>query len=149
MSGNLRGYVVRNHHPVANAAVTIIEGAGPHIDLAPLTDGDGWFALDDLHAGHWRLRAQAPDGATGEASVDIWDDSLSEVTIPLGAVNEPVPDIWQEPDSGEPDIWREPDSGEPDIWREPDSGEPDIWREPDNGGGQMATEQLREMGGPA
>lgn len=117
MSGNLCGYVVRDQQPVADAAITIVEGPGRHVDLAPLSDADGWFALDDLPAGRWRLRARGPDGASGEASVDIWDDSLSEVTIALGEASEPRPDIWREPDGGEPlpDLWREPDGGEPGL----------------------------------
>jgi len=104
VSGNLCGYVVRRERPVADAAITIIDGPGGHVDVAPLTDGDGWFALDDLPAGRWRLRAYGPDGATGEATVDIWDYSLSEVTIMLSESDQRHPDIWREPAGAEPDL---------------------------------------------
>ena len=113
MSGNLCGYVVRGERPVADAAITIIDGPGGHVDVAPLTDADGWFALDDLPAGRWRLRAYGPDGASGEAIVDIWDYSLSEVTITLSETDQPHPDIWREPDGAEPDLqsFERPGSG--------------------------------------
>lgn len=93
MSGNLSGYVVRGQQPVTDATVTIVDGPGSHIDIAPVSDEDGWFVLDDLAPGRWRLRAQGPDGSTGEAQVDIWDDTLSEVTIYLDRGGEPQPDL--------------------------------------------------------
>lgn len=83
MSGNICGYVVREGRAVTDAAVTVIAGPGGHIDLAPVTDEDGWFALDGLPAGRWRLGALSPDGNVGAAEVDVWDDSLSDVTIEL------------------------------------------------------------------
>lgn len=104
MSGNVCGYVVRGEIPIANAAITIVEGPASHVDLSPLTDVDGWFALDDLHAGRWSLQAHGPDGATGEADVDVWDDSLSDVTITLDDANPPRADIWPEPDRANPDF---------------------------------------------
>lgn len=85
MRGNLCGYVVRDDMPIPDASITIVHGPGSHADIAPVSDADGWFALDDLTPGQWRLRADAPDGSKGEASVDVWENSLSEVTIPLGA----------------------------------------------------------------
>jgi hypothetical protein len=97
VTGNLNGYVVRRERPEVDAVVTVVDGPGMHIDLAPMSDADGWFALDDLAAGHWRLRANASDGAIGEAGVDVWDNSLSEVTIELREETEPVPDIFREP----------------------------------------------------
>lgn len=103
MSGNLSGYVVRGQQAVADATVTIIDGPGGHMDIAPVSDEDGWFALDDLPSGRWRLRARDPEGSTGEASVDIWDDSLSEVTIHLGKSGGPQPDAWREADTEAPD----------------------------------------------
>ncbi len=106
MSGNVCGYVVRGEQPVADAAITVVQGPGDHVDLSPLTDNDGWFALDDLQAGRWQLRAYAPDGSAGEAAVDIWDDSLSEVTISVADAQYPTPT------NGRPDVWREPD---PDL----------------------------------
>lgn len=84
MSGNLCGYVVRNGTPVPDAAISVVEGPGQYPDLAPLSDASGWFALDRLQPGLWRVSALAPDGGSGEASFEIWDNSLSEVTIELG-----------------------------------------------------------------
>lgn len=84
MVGTLCGYVVRGGRTVVDAAVTVEEGQGQHADMAPLSDSDGWFALDNLVPGRWRLRATAPDGGVGEASVDIWDQTLSEMTIEVG-----------------------------------------------------------------
>ena len=85
MRGNLCGYVVRDDTPIPDASITIVHGPGSHADIAPVSDADGWFALDDLTPGQWRLRANAPDGSSGEANVDVWANSLSEVTIPLAA----------------------------------------------------------------
>lgn len=113
MSGNVCGYVVRNESPVADAAVTIVEGPSGHIDLSPVSDADGWFALDDLAAGRWVLRALAPDGGTGEADVVVWDDSLSDVTLVLG-----------EPSPGEPEARPETEHGEQAV--EPDAGSDDV-----------------------
>ena len=75
--------MVRGHQPVADAAITIVEGPGSHPDIAPISDADGWFALDNLPAGRWQLRARGADGTSAVSSVEIWDDSLSEVTIDL------------------------------------------------------------------
>lgn len=87
MRGNLCGYVVRDDRPIPDASITIVHGPGSHADIAPVSDADGWFALDDLTPGQWRLRANAPDGSKGEASVDVWENSLSEVTIPLASAS--------------------------------------------------------------
>jgi len=91
VKGNLSGYVVRGETPVADATITIVRGQGSHPDVAPLSDADGWFALDALDPGLWRLRADAPDGSSGEADVDVWPDSLSELTISLDPVKTTVP----------------------------------------------------------
>ncbi len=99
MSGNLCGYVVRGSRPVADVTITVLEGPGSHPDLAPITDSDGWFCLDNLRRGRWRLRAHAPDAATADATAQVWDDSLSEVTIHLpNGGTEPVPEPAPEPD---------------------------------------------------
>lgn len=83
MSGDLCGYVVRDSRPVADATVGILGGPAAHPDLALVTDSDGWFCLDGLTAGRWRLQAHAPDGSSAEATVRVWDDSLSETTLSL------------------------------------------------------------------
>lgn len=90
MNGNVCGYVVRDGRGVAEATVTVVDGPGEHVDLAPLTDQDGWFALDGLAAGRWRLVATGGDGSVGWNDVDVFDDSLNEVTIELGDPEPPV-----------------------------------------------------------
>lgn len=98
MSGNLCGYVVRGSRPVADVTITVLEGPGPHPDLAPVTDGHGWFCLDNVRQGRWRLRAHAPDASTADATAHVWDDSLSEVTIHLAeGGTEPLPEPTPEP----------------------------------------------------
>ncbi len=92
MSGNVCGYVVRDGQAVTDATVTVVTGPGEHVDLAPLTDRDGWFALDGLVAGRWRLAATGPDGSVGRSDVDVFDDSLSEVTIEL--TGDPPIQLW-------------------------------------------------------
>lgn len=84
MTGHVRGYVVRAASAVHGATVLVVAGPGAHVDLAPITDQDGSFALDDVAAGLWDLRADGPDGGSGLASVRVWDRSLSDVTIELG-----------------------------------------------------------------
>lgn len=93
MNGSLSGYVVADDRAVVGAAVTIVSGPGRAPDVAPVSDTDGWFTLDDLAVGRWRLQAHAPDGTIGVASVDVWADSLSEVTIVMGQRDEPGADI--------------------------------------------------------
>ncbi len=86
MPGSVRGRVVRadNGKPVRDATITIIRGAGPAPDIAPLTDRGGWFALDGLPAGDWVFRAVGPGGEPGEATVEVFPDSLAEVIIKVG-----------------------------------------------------------------
>ncbi|MGD9754460.1 MAG: carboxypeptidase-like regulatory domain-containing protein [Acidimicrobiia bacterium] len=94
MAGSLSGYVVRAERAEASATVTIVDGPGSFIDLALVTDADGWFSLDDLAAGSWTLRATATDGATSQATVELWDNSLSEMTIDVAGATSQSPDIW-------------------------------------------------------
>jgi uncharacterized GH25 family protein len=81
--GRIRGRVVRadTGAPVADAAITIVRGPGPAPDIAPLTDSNGNFALDDLPAGDWQLRAQTSRGEIGDEVVTVFDNSLADVTI--------------------------------------------------------------------
>ena len=98
MSGTLCGYVVRGPRSIADATITVLEGPGPYPDLAPVTDSDGWFCLDNLRSGRWRLRAHAPDASTAEATTQVWDGSLSEVTFNLTPGPMPVPVPVPEPE---------------------------------------------------
>lgn len=83
MLGSLCGCVVRaeDESPIGGATVTIVSGAGPAPDIAPLTNSAGWFALDALPAGVWVLRALGPGRETGQATVSVFDYALTDVTI--------------------------------------------------------------------
>lgn len=85
MIGRLIGRVVYadDGRPVANATVTILRGAGPAPDIAPMTDRNGSFALDDLPAGSWLLRAIGPGGEAGLAQVSVRPGSITDVVIKL------------------------------------------------------------------
>jgi len=86
-TGSLRGRVVHisTGKPVADAAISVVHGAGPVPDIAPLTDSSGWFALDGLPAGDWLLRALGPSGETGEATVCVSAGRVAEMVIKTGA----------------------------------------------------------------
>lgn len=86
MPGSVRGRVVRadNGKPIRDATITVVRGAGPAPDIAPLTDRGGWFALDGLPAGDWVLRALSPGGETGEVTVRVSPDSVAETIINVG-----------------------------------------------------------------
>lgn len=90
MKGSLSGYVLRGDDPVVDAAISVVVGVGSYPDIAPVTDSNGWFALDELDPGRWRLRASAPDGATGEADAEVWANSMSEVTIAFDGALKPA-----------------------------------------------------------
>ncbi|MBI2823951.1 MAG: carboxypeptidase regulatory-like domain-containing protein [Planctomycetia bacterium] len=82
--GSIRGRVVgAGGSPIGDATLTVVAGAGQFADIAPVTDQDGWFALDNLPVGRWRLRAMEPGGATGEAAVEVFENALSEMTIEI------------------------------------------------------------------
>jgi hypothetical protein len=83
--GSIRGQVVSagGGSPIGDATITVVAGAGQFADIAPMTDQNGWFALDNLPVGRWRLRAMEPGGATGEAAVEVFENALSELTIEI------------------------------------------------------------------
>jgi hypothetical protein len=83
MQGSIRGRVVRttNGEPVADAAITVVRGAGAAPDLAPLSDGAGGFVLGGLPAGEWRLAALGPGGESGEATARVVGGGVAEVEI--------------------------------------------------------------------
>lgn len=85
MIGRLIGRVVYadDGRPVANATVTILRGAGPAPDIAPTTDRNGSFALDDLPAGSWLLRAIGPGGEAGLVQVSVRPGSIADAVIKL------------------------------------------------------------------
>ena len=81
--GSVSGQVVlaSSDEPVGEATISVIHGAGPAPDLAPVTDSDGSFSLGNLPPGDWRLRACGPAGETGEAQVHVGADTVSTVLI--------------------------------------------------------------------
>jgi Carboxypeptidase regulatory-like domain len=83
MRGRVRGRVVRadSGEPIADAAITVVRGAGPAPDIAPMTDSAGGFALDELPAGDWLLRAHAPGGETGEATARVAGGFVTDIVI--------------------------------------------------------------------
>lgn len=85
MKGRLIGHVIYadDGSPAADATVTILRGAGPVPDIAPITASDGSFALDDLPAGSWLLRAVGPGGETGLVQVSVRPGSITDVVIKI------------------------------------------------------------------
>lgn len=81
--GSVDGHVIRaaTGEPVEDAAITVIRGAGAAPDIAPLTDEQGRFRLDSLPTGDWTLRALAPGGATGDATVRVLPGRIVGLTI--------------------------------------------------------------------
>ncbi len=91
--GSVRGRVVRasDGEPFGEATIMVVSGPGAAPDVAPLTDREGWFVLDDLSPGDWRLRAVGPNGETGDATAHVSAGALNEVTIALGRVRRREP----------------------------------------------------------
>ena len=88
MPGAVRGRVVGLYdgRAVRGATITVVSGEGNEPDIAPGTDDEGWFALDGLGEGEWLLRALGPGGETGTATVHVFNNSLTEVTIEVGGL---------------------------------------------------------------
>ena len=83
VTGSVRGRVVRREtgEPVAEAALTVVQSAGPTPDIAPLTNYAGEFILDGLPQGAWRFRATDQTGGHGEAAVIVRAGGVAEVLI--------------------------------------------------------------------
>jgi hypothetical protein len=83
--GSVRGRVQRaeDAQPVADATISIIRGAGPAPDIAPITNQQGRFSLDGLPPGEWHLGALGPGGETGQATVRVSPGAVSNVVIEL------------------------------------------------------------------
>jgi uncharacterized GH25 family protein len=96
LPGSVHGRVVRadSGEAVEDAMITVVRGAGPAPDMAPVTDAAGRFVFNGLPPGDWVLRALSPTGEIGEASVRVSSDSAAEVTIRI-VPHEPwaVPEI--------------------------------------------------------
>jgi hypothetical protein len=84
MSGSVRGQVITDDGaPVAGATVLIGTGPGPAPDIAPISDSAGSFVLDGLAEGTYVLRAFGPGAQTGETSVSIYPERVTNVEIVL------------------------------------------------------------------
>lgn len=86
MRGSLCGYVVRGdtEGPLAQAVVRAVADDETEAQMA-LTDKAGWFVLDGLEPGDWRLTARGPGSETGEARAPVFADAFSDVTIRVSA----------------------------------------------------------------
>ncbi len=84
--GALEGHVIdaNTRQPVESATVILVRGPGPAPGIAPLTDSDGWFALDGLMPGAWVLRALGPNEQSGETTVHVSSAATATVTIAVG-----------------------------------------------------------------
>ena len=85
-TGSVRGQVVCDSgQPISDATITIVRGAGPAPDIAPVTDSEGHFAMDGLPWGDWELSATDPTGGHGWTELRIWGDEAVTVVIRIGS----------------------------------------------------------------
>jgi hypothetical protein len=85
--GTRQGRVVDvEGRPVAGATVSVVWGTVPVPEMALLTDANGGFRLA-LPPGRFRLRAHAPDSASGEAEVDGGEEGEMVVEVTKGSAD--------------------------------------------------------------
>lgn len=120
MPGSVNGYAVRAHdgRPIAGATITVVRGAGPVPDIAFITDADGYFGLDGLQTGEWELRAFGPTGGKGEATVPVFDNAVSDVTIVLDGLHRWLADALTGVTDGSTDVASENQSSELKVEQE-------------------------------
>ena len=84
-TGSVRGRVFRaaSGKPAGNASITVVRGAGPAPDIAPVTNSSGTFVLDGLPEGKWTLRATGPRGEVGEVTVLVKAGSTASARIEI------------------------------------------------------------------
>ncbi|MEL6323068.1 MAG: carboxypeptidase-like regulatory domain-containing protein [Pseudomonadota bacterium] len=113
MSAFLQGVVVSSDGtPVSGAAVMITAAPEPVPDIAIITDSHGEFMLENLPAGHYSLEIAAR-GDIGRADIELYDLSMTEVTINLIAKPQPRPLREQlAPDIG---VLLEPNTADPTL----------------------------------
>ncbi|WP_238752140.1 carboxypeptidase-like regulatory domain-containing protein [Neolewinella maritima] len=69
--------------PVAEVAVTILDGPGSFPDLASLTDSTGRFTLHELSAGTFTIYLMAPSGKSARRRISVGDRSgVVDVRLP-------------------------------------------------------------------
>lgn len=66
--------------PASNALVWVEAGSAPTPEIAIQADGNGRFRVA-LPAGRFRLKARAPDGEEGEATVEVDETSDRELQV--------------------------------------------------------------------
>ena len=83
--GSIKGQVRRKDggEPLAGATVGISHGVGPLPDIALVTNGGGWFTLNDLPVGEWGVRACSSSGEVGETITKVAPEQVSEIVILL------------------------------------------------------------------
>ncbi len=83
MKGSISGYVIYadNGDPIPRAAIKILHGPGIKSQSAMFTNGAGYFALNNVEEGEWVLSATSPTGQAQTASVSVFDDAVSSLTI--------------------------------------------------------------------
>ncbi len=78
LKGSIRGQVrTETGEMVTDATVVVVESPGSIPAIAPLTNDLGEFAMDELPAGSYRLRAVGDGTEIGEATVHVADGSTS------------------------------------------------------------------------
>lgn len=112
MRGSVYGYVVRatNRSPLTGVTITGSRWEGDSLQSAPytvaLTDDTGRFTFDALREGNWSFRTHGIGGTSGEATVSVFDDAVTEVTIEVGRASDRAwEDLATHPtDRTEPDM---------------------------------------------
>jgi len=85
MNGSISGYVVSDcsEQPMGDVSVVVISGPNSSPDIAALTNPFGYFVLDNLREGTWRLRAMAPNGSQSDMTVDVFEHAVTAVKFLL------------------------------------------------------------------
>lgn len=117
MFRGISGYVVRSDtgRPVSGATIWALPydadgDAQLYARARRSTSAAGWFELDGLAQGPWRILAQGPAGGRGEVVVAVFDNAMSEVTISLDGLQRWLADTMAEMPCDDDDV----SSGGPD-----------------------------------
>ena len=103
MRGSVHGYVVSaDNEPVENAIITLLGGRGPVQELAPHTDSAGSFAVDGLAEGRWVVSAASSQGPKATATVYVFDNAVSDVTIQIPGLSRPQKPVIYTPPKTRP-----------------------------------------------
>lgn len=87
MNSSIYGCVVDSEGvPVQGAAVFIAGGPAAVPDIAAESEADGKFSFDGLPPGTWKVRANASEGRSGRAFVEVTGDTDAKLSITLQGV---------------------------------------------------------------